>query len=269
MTELTAKDRIIVALDVNSLREVEKLAWDLRDHVGYFKVGLKLLTNFGAREVIPLIYSAGGKVFLDGKFHDIPNTIAGAVEAATNLGVEMMNLHCLSGRKAMEAAVIARDEASLKHPHRDINPLLLGVTLLTSLGYDDLVEMGIEEELNITDKEELERIKQNRIERLVVRHLAHLAQESGLDGVIASPQEIRAIRGYCESELLVVTPGIRPGWAQPNDQKRFATPRDAIRDGANYIVVGRPITSPPPEIGTPVDAAKLIITEIKEAPTIQ
>lgn len=130
---------------------------------------------------------------------------------------------------------------------------------------EDLVELGIYEELNIADPEELAQLKRERIEQLAVRALAWLAQENGLDGVIASPQEIEAIRRYCQPEFLVVTPGIRPEWAVAGDQKRIMTPGKAIKAGADYLVIGRPITKPPKEIGDPVDAAKKIAEEIAKA----
>ena len=141
-------------------------------------------------------------------------------------------------------------------------PLILGVTVLTSLNYDDMVKLGIFQELNIVDQEELVRVKQMFLRDFVAHDLAYLAQESGLDGVIASPQEIHAIREYCQPEFLVVTPGVRPLWAAVGDQKRVMTPGEAIKAGADYLVIGRPITKPPAEIGGPVEAAKRIAEEI-------
>lgn len=258
-----AKERIIVALDVDSLDKARSLVEDLAPHVGCFKVGLELITSVGGPQVVDFIHSLGGQVFYDGKFKDIPNTVAGASRAVAKLGVKMFNIHCLGGSAMMKAARQATEEVS--QAQNKPQPLILGVTLLTSLSYEDLVELGIYDELNIADPEELAQLKKERIERLAVNALAWLAQENGLDGVIASPQEIEAIRRYCQPEFLVVTPGIRPEWAVAGDQKRIMTPGKAIKAGADYLVIGRPITKPPEEIGTPVDAAKKIAEEIAEA----
>lgn len=257
---MEAKDRIIVALDVNNLDEALKLTEKLHPYVGCFKVGLELLTSEGAPKVVQTIKKVGGKIFFDGKFKDIPNTVAGASAAVTKLGVDMFNVHCFGGSAMMKAALkAAKETAELCSIRR---PLILGVTLLTSLNYDDLVELGIYNELNIADPKELNEVKRDRIERLAVRYLAWLAQESGLDGVIASPQEIQAVRNYCQPNFLIVTPGVRPLWAEVKDQKRVMTPAQAIRAGANYLVIGRPITQPPAKIGGPVEAAKKIVEEI-------
>lgn len=258
-----AEDRIIVALDVPRLDEAVGFVELLRDDVGCFKLSLELLTNEGAPKVVRAIKKAGGKIFYDGKFKDIPNTVAGAARVVTELGVDMFSVHCLGGSAMMKTACQAAEEVSKE---RGIpRPLIFGVTILTSLNYDDLVEMGIFEELNIADPEELAQVKCGRLEKLVAHDLAWLAQESGLDGVIASPQEIRAIRKYCQPEFLVVTPGIRPLWAATDDQKRIMTPTEAIKAGANYLVIGRPITRPPAEIRNPVNAAKMIAREIVAA----
>jgi len=257
-----ARDRIIVALDVDSLDKALSLVKELHPYVGYFKVGLELLTSEGAPKVVRAIKEAGGKVFYDGKFKDIPNTIAGASRAVTRLGVDMFNVHCLGGRAMMKAALQAAEEVS--KTQGILRPTLLGVTILTSLNYDDLVELGIFDELNIADPEELAKIKRERLESLVAHNLAWLAQECGLDGVIASPQEIQAIRDYCQPEFQIVTPGVRPIWAAVGDQKRVMTPGEAIKAGATYLVIGRPITQPPPAIGGPAEAAKKIAEEIEE-----
>ena len=255
---MEVKDKIIVALDVDSLDKAKPLVESLAPHVGCFKVGLELLTAVGAPQVVEFVHSLGGQVFLDGKFKDIPNTVAGASKAVAKMGVKMFNIHCLGGSAMMKAAKHAVEEVC----GNEKCPVILGVTLLTSLDHKDLVEMGIYDELNIADPEEKKQIEQDRIERFAVRHLAWLAQECGLDGVIASPKEIEAIRNYCQPELLVVTPGVRPLWAAAGDQKRIMTPAEAIKAGATALVIGRPITKPPVEIGTPVDAAKKIAEEI-------
>lgn len=254
------KDKIIVALDVDSLPKALKLVEALHPFVGYFKVGLELLMSEGPDRVVYEIKERGGKVFCDGKFMDIPNTVAGASRSVTKLGVEMFNVHCLGGSAMMKAAVKAAKE--LSESMGTIPPLVLGVTILTSLDYQDLVEMRLMKELNIADTVELAETKNSMIRRLV-ENLALLAQESGLAGVIASPQEIDVISRYCEPELLIVTPGVRPIWAAVGDQKRVMTPGEAVKAGADYLVIGRPITKPPSEIGDPVEAAKRIAEEIE------
>jgi orotidine-5'-phosphate decarboxylase len=257
------KERIIVALDVDSLDKALGLVKQLYPYVGYFKAGLELLTSEGAPKVVQAIKEAGGKIFYDGKFMDIPNTIAGASRAVTKLGVDIFNVHCLGGAAMMKAACQAAEETAKAQGRT--RPFILGVTILTSLDYNDLVQLGFYEELNIADPKELAETKRLRIERLVAHQLAWLAQESGLDGVIASPQEIKAVRNYCQPEFQVVTPGVRPLWAAVGDQKRVMTPGEAIKAGANYLVIGRPITQPPAEIGGPVEAAKKIAEEITAA----
>lgn len=259
---MQAKDRIIVALDVDSLAKALKLVEQLHPYVGCFKVGLELLTSEGPDRVVYEIKERGGKVFYDGKFMDIPNTVAGASRAVTKLGVEMFNVHCLGGSAMMQAAVKAAEETAEKTDA--IMPLVLGVTILTSLDYNDLVEMRLMEELNIVDPAELSEIKNGRMKRLV-QNLAFLAQESGLAGVIASPQEIDAIRKYCGQDLLIVTPGVRPSWAVVGDQKRVMGPGEAVKAGADLLVIGRPITQPPSNIGLPAEAAQKIAEEIDEA----
>ena len=261
--KIEAKERIIVALDVPSLDEALKLVEQLHPYVGYFKVGLELLTSEGAPKVVQAIKETGGRIFYDGKFKDIPNTVAGASRAATKLGVDIFNVHCLGGSAMMREARKAAEETATAMGRS--RPLVLGVTILTSLNYDDLVVLGFYNELNIADPQELADIKRQRVEYLVAHKLAWLAQESGLDGVIASPQEIQAIRKYCQPEFQVVTPGVRPLWAATGDQKRVMTPGEAIKAGASYLVIGRPITQPPAEIGSPVEAAKRIAEEITAA----
>lgn len=260
---METRERIIVALDVDSIDKARGLVEKLYPYVGYFKVGLELLTSEGAPSVVRAIRDAGGRIFYDGKFKDIPNTVAGATRAVTKLGVDVFNVHCLGGMAMMKAARQAAEETA-KAQGRP-RPFIWGVTILTSLDYNDLVQLGFYDELNIADPVELAEIKRQRIERLVAHKLAWLAQESGLDGVIASPQEIEAIRKYCQPEFQVATPGVRPLWAATGDQKRVMTPEKTIRLGANRLVIGRPITDPPPEIGGPVEAAKKIIEEIETA----
>ncbi len=263
---MEAKDRIIVALDVDSLTRAVGLAQMLTPYVGYFKVGLELLTAAGAPKVVRIIQEVGGKIFYDGKFKDIPKTVAGAVRAVTRLDVQMFTVHCLGGPEMMRTArKVAEDEAALRGGIGGVRrPLVLGVTLLTNLDYNDLVEMGLMEKLNIVDPEEKKAIETECIRELV-KDLALLAQESGLDGVVVSPQEIEIIRRHCGQEFLVVTPGVRPIRAAIGNHKRVMTPAEAIKAGADYLVIGEPITDPPIEIGNPVDAARRIAREIKDA----
>jgi orotidine-5'-phosphate decarboxylase len=245
MTKL-AKERIIVALDVAVESEAVELVTKLREHVGLFKIGLELLNSEGIR-IVHRITDLGGKIFLDGKFNDIPNTVAGASRAVTRLGVKMFNVHAMGGFEMMKLSLqAAKEEASRLGTEQ---PIILGVTILTSV---DQVTMN--QELRIPGDVETQ-----------VVHLAKLAEKAGLDGVIASPHEIEAILRSVSREMLIVTPGVRPSWAAAQDQKRIMTPAEAILKGASYLVIGRPITIPPTKIGTPIDAAKLIAEEIAGA----
>jgi len=215
----------------------------LKGFVGFFKVGLELL-NSTSITIVQEIAKLGGKVFLDAKFHDIPNTVAGASRAVTRSGVSMFNVHTMGGMEMMKLAVKgAKEEASILGMEC---PLILGVTILTSIDQDIL-----NQQMRIT----------GGVEAQVV-HLAELAEEAGLDGVIASPHEIEAIREHVSKQMLVITPGVRSTWAAAQDQKRIMTPGEAILRGASYLVIGRPITKPPAEIGTPVDAVKQVAEEI-------
>ncbi len=232
---MEAKDRIIVALDVDSLGKVKALVESLVSYVGYFKAGLQLLTAVGAPQVVELIHALGGKVFYDGKFNDIPNTIAGAGKAVAKMNVEMFDIHATSGVEAMTMAV-ANSERSL----------VLAVTVLTSLKESDI------------------RLIFGESSKLKVLQLARSAKIAGCNGVICSPQELEFLGKQKElDDLIKVTPGVRPKWANTGDQKRIMTPAEAIKAGATFLVIGRPITNPPPEIGTPADAVKEIIKEIQ------
>ncbi len=234
-------ERLIVALDVPDLEGAKRLVGTLVPSVRYFKVGKELFTAAGP-EVIGAIRSAGADVFLDLKFHDIPNTVGAACRAAVRLGVSMLNVHTLGGRAMMEAAASAvREEASaLRVPQ----PLLLGVTVLTSLSGPELEEVGIPGPLD-----------------RAVERLARLASSSGLGGVVASPLEISLVRRAVFGTFTIVTPGVRPRWAAAGDQKRVATPAEAVRSGADHLVVGRPITQDP----DPAEAARRVLDEIGSA----
>lgn len=239
---IEAKKRLIVALDVDTRSEAEKLINLLAPYTGAFKIGMQLFNSEGPGFVQDLV-KQGVKIFLDLKFHDIPNTVAQAGKVMTRLGVFMYNLHVVGGREMMQKTVeITRKEAEL----RGINPpLILGVTVLTSINSLQLrEEIGIERALT---------------EQVI--KWAQLAQASGLDGVVASPQEIEAIRQVCSPDFLIVTPGVRPAWSESHDQKRVMTPGEAVTAGASYLVVGRPIT----QAKDPVVAAQSIVQEMTEA----
>lgn len=237
---LPARERLIVALDFESADAAARLAEKLRGRVGMFKVGSQLFTAEGP-VVARYLIAQGEKVFLDLKFHDIPNTVRAAARAAAELGVGMLNVHASGGRKMMEAGLEGARSAVRPGGAR---PLVLAVTVLTSLGSEDLEELGVE----------------GAPEDAVVR-LARLAQQAGLDGVVASPREIAALRRACGPRFVIVTPGIRPAAAASNDQARIATPESAIQAGADYLVVGRPIT----EAADPAAAAEAIAAGMEKA----
>lgn len=240
--DLSAKDRIVLALDTDSLEEVERLVTLLKDYVGCFKVGPQLFTSC-AYDAIDLIKKHGGKVYFDGKFHDIPSTVA---KTATNLikkGVTSFSAHLAGGSKMLSTTVKVARESAKKYEMP--KPTILGVTLLSSFGQRTLTE-----ELNV---------KMNIDE--YVSHLTSLAKESQIDGVIASASEAKRIRKEFSDEFIILCPAIRPTWSVVNDQIRVVTPADAIKSGVDYMVVGRPITS----ADDPIAAVNLIIEEIEEA----
>lgn len=236
-----ARNRLIFALDVDSLDRAAELIAQLRDEVGMFKVGKQLFLHAGPR-IIQMIREAGGEVFLDLKFHDIPATVANASIEATRLGVYFFNLHASGSSEMMRRTVAAVNRVCRTENLR--NPKVLAVTVLTSLSQEDLGQVGIAGEVG--DQ--------------VVR-LARLAQDSGMDGVVASALEIEPIRAACGRGFLIVTPGIRPAESEWGDQKRVMTPAAAIRAGADYLVVGRPIQ----EAADPVRMARTIVEEIAGA----
>ena len=218
------KEKIIVALDVDSTKKAVELVIKLKDDVGAFKVGLELV-NAAGLEVIQAVQEAGAaKVFYDCKFHDIPNTVSGASKAAAKMGVWMFNVHASGGSAMMKSARDAADSVAL--PSGAQRPLVIAVTLLTSIDQSTLCN-----ELGVTGT------VQDHIRRMAV-----LAKEAGLDGVVASPHEVSVIREACGPDFIIVTPGVRPVGADIGDQKRVMTPIDAINAGSDYLVIGRPVT---------------------------
>ncbi len=236
MKTTAPKDKIIVALDVETLDEALRLVDLLHAEVGAFKIGKQLFTASGP-DAVRRIQGCGGKVFLDLKFHDIPTTVAKASVEAARLGVFMFNMHALGGSKMMRESVQAVRAAGM-------DSLMIAVTVLTSMGPDDLRPLGITMQVGE-----------------LVERLALLARDAGMSGVVASPREIGIIKKACGPGFLVVTPGIRPAGADANDQKRAMTPVEAVRAGADYIVVGRPIT----HAADPRAAARSIAEEIAAA----
>ncbi|HSR11535.1 MAG TPA: orotidine-5'-phosphate decarboxylase [Thermodesulfobacteriota bacterium] len=218
--------KVIFALDVPTLDEANRFAALLSEKVAFFKVGLELFTAFG-KDAVRCVKERGGRVFLDLKFHDIPNTVSHAAEEAVKLGVDMFNVHASSGSEMMrETAERCRNAAQKSGLPR---PLVIAVTVLTSMDEPAIREVGL----------------QGPLEERVVS-LAVLAQEAGLDGVVASPKEIVPIRRRCGAEFLIVTPGIRPAFDRPkDDQKRVMTAREAVTAGASYLVIGRPVRLAP------------------------
>ena len=231
MPALRPQDRIIVALDVSTADEARALVDALAGRVGLFKVGSQLFTSAGPAFVRELA-ARSEKVFLDLKYHDIPNTVAGAVSAACQLGVSLLDVHALGGRAMLEAAVGALPAMGAR---------LLGVTVLTSMDEEAHAQVGLGG--GVADS---------------VRRLARLASDAGLDGVVASPHEVAMVREACGPGFLIVTPGIRPAGSAAGDQARAATPRAALDAGADLLVVGRPITA----AADPARAAEQLLSEI-------
>jgi orotidine-5'-phosphate decarboxylase len=232
------REKIIFALDVEHFTEAQHWVTLLKDKVGIFKVGKQLFTHSGPK-VIDMIRKKGQKVFLDLKFHDIPNTVLRAGEEATKLEVTMFNLHALGGfemmKKTVEASRATAKELGI------LRPLILAVTILTSMNEDTMKEVGIQGPI-------LEE----------VGRLAFLSMKAGVDGVVASPQEIGIIRKRCGEKFLIVTPGIRLPSEKKDDQKRTLSPKEAISAGANYLVIGRPIK----EAKDPIEAVQKIVEDI-------
>jgi orotidine-5'-phosphate decarboxylase len=234
--------KLIVALDVDTPAKARNLVSALRGIAGMFKIGSQLFTAAGP-SLVREIVNSGERIFLDLKYHDIPNTVAQAGVEATRLGVSIFNIHASGGGEMMQRTADAVTECAANEGVA--RPLVIGVTALTSSNAASLAEVGISDE-----------------PAKLVSKLAQLAKESGMDGVVASPQEIALVRAAVKSErFVVVTPGIRPAGSDVFDQKRVTTPREAMLAGADYIVVGRPILS----ADDPVAAARQIIAEMEMA----
>ena len=237
-----ARERLIVALDVPNRREAFRLVRILQDQVGAYKVGMQLYNSEGP-DMVEYIQLYGGKVFVDLKFHDIPNTVAQTSRVMARRQAFMYTLHAGGGSKMLHSAVEACAEEADKI--EVARPLSLAVTVLTSISQEDF-----EKELGGNGS-----IKDH------VVSLAHTAISAGLDGVVCSPHEIKPIRESCGNDFLIVSPGVRPVWAGTDDQSRIMTPKAAILEGASYLVVGRPIT----KAKDPVEASRLIVEEMAEA----
>lgn len=232
------KDRLIVALDVDSEKRAIRLVDELKNDVKIFKVGSELFSSCGPN-IINLIKKKGCEVFLDLKFHDIPNTAAKAAASVTRLGVFMFNVHSLGGYDMMKATAAAAKEAA--ENLKIERPKVLAVTILTSMDEKSLRMTGVDDNM----KEE-------------VLRLARLARETGLDGVVVSTDEAKLIRENLGGDFLIVTPGVRPRASAPGDQKRIATPKEAIEAGSDYIVVGRSVI----EAEDPARAVSVILEEL-------
>jgi orotidine-5'-phosphate decarboxylase len=235
------RERLIVALDVDTLGQATDLVRSLGRDVGMFKIGKQLFTHAGP-QAVRLIEELGGEVFLDLKFHDIPNTVAKAAIEATRLGVKMFNVHASGSLEMMR--ITEKEVRRVCRQEKRRKPITLAVTVLTSLNQDDLQRVGVERK--VADQ---------------VVGLALLTKEAGMDGVVASPHEVADIRAACGRRFVIVTPGIRPSDGDRNDQRRVMTPAEAVRADVDYIVVGRPII----EAKDPAAAARAIVAEMEQA----
>lgn len=238
----TVNERIILALDVDDLDEAEKLVVELKDYVGYFKVGLQLFTSYGF-SAIKMIKDHGGKVYCDLKFHDIPNTVSHACSNLIKHNINFFNIHLQGGSK-MATQVVKTSKETAKSLEID-PPTIIGVGLLSSLG-----QRTLGEELCV----------EKNVEEYIIK-LAKIAKDSGLDGVVAGASESKKIRQEFGEDFIILCPATRPTWAAINDQVRVDTPTEAISAGVDYLVIGRPITDAPDKIA----AVNLIIDEINTA----
>jgi orotidine-5'-phosphate decarboxylase len=238
---LKAKDRLILAVDTSTVDGARRVVDELHEYVGIFKIGLELFMNAGPA-VLSLFQERGVKLFFDGKFLDIPNTVSRASEAVARAGVQMFTVHASGGSKMLQACAQSTIKAAVaadKEP-----PIILGVTVLTSLD-----QKTLSDELNVRCS-----VKEQ------VLSMAKLCQASGLTGIVASAEEVADIRAAVGPSMVLVTPGVRPEWADVNDQSRIVTPSQALRNGSDYLVIGRPILS----AGDRKEAAKKILAEMEE-----
>lgn len=257
-----ARDKIIVALDVRTLKEAKNLIDQLLGYVWGFKIGLQFMNAVGPKAAAECVRSRGGRLFIDGKIHDIPNTAKGAVAEVLGMGANMFNLHATGGQAMMRAAVEAVYEAMDLPNAPEIKPMALGVTILTSIDYSSLVMMGLAQPVIGIENAGLIADEEQRRMSCIVSNLAIMAKDALMDGVIASPLEIGAIRKRCGDDFLIVTAGVRPEWASADDQARVMTPGEAISAGADLVVIGRPIRQAPNM--TPIEAANKIAISISD-----
>lgn len=237
------RERIILAVDVDSAERAVRMVEQLRDDVGAFKVGLELVNAAGIGVFERLKQAGAQRIFYDCKLHDIPNTVAGAMRAIARHGLWMTNLHACGGGRMIAAAASALTESSAEAGIAP--PILLGVALLTSLSDE---ELAAELHVPLSTKD-------------YVAAMARLAQASGANGVVASPHEIEVVRKACGPDFVIVTPGVRPAGVESGDQRRVMTPGEAVRRGAHYLVIGRAITG----AEKPAEAARRIAEEIETA----
>ncbi len=235
------RERIIIALDVPDRQALERWADLLKTHITWVKVGMELFYAQGPEAVV-FLKNQGFKVFLDLKLHDIPNTVERAAAVLVETGAELINLHCLGGKEMMKRTA---EKVKKIATNKGINPpKVIGVTILTSMN-----EATLKKELQIKLPMEEQ-----------VLHLATMAKEAGLDGVVASPLEVKKIKEQCGRDFLTIVPGIRPSWSVPGDQRRILTPRQALERGADYLVIGRPIV----QAADPLKAIDQIVKEMEE-----
>ncbi|MFC1485263.1 orotidine-5'-phosphate decarboxylase [bacterium] len=230
-------ERIIVALDVNTREQALEIVGKLGDRINFYKIGSVLFTHYGP-SLIKEIKAMGKKVFLDLKYHDIPNTVSKAVIEAGKYNVDMLTLHTLGGFTMLKEAVLSAKE------YCENPPILLGVTVLTSMKEGDLYDIGI-----------------NRKVEKEVKKLAIMAKNAGIKGIVCSPREIKTVRKACKNDVIIITPGIRPKSADKGDQKRVATPKEALDLGADYLVIGRPVIK--------AENVELVLDEIEEEMRIE
>lgn len=258
-------DRVTVALDVDSLFAVDAILRTLAGRVRRYKISPQLINVVGLENPVRIIRNHGAEAFYDGSFLDTPDAVERLALQALESGVTAFSVQISGGREVMRVAKDAVTQyVSRSGSTVTSRPRIYGLTLLTSLGYDDLVDLGVFPDYEHPDAKVEARIRQERITRFVVRW-ARFAQNFGLDGVIASPREAAAIRTACEPSFRIVAPSIRPDGFDLDDQDRWATPTFAVRVGVDELIIGRPITNPPFYIGGPPNALRLVEIEIQQA----